>query len=289
MRESGNVIFSPAKINLFLEVISRRKDNYHNLNSLMCFCDIGDYIEVVENENFFFETEGPFKKFLAHEKNNLIIKAIDKLQELTKSKFNLKVKLIKNLPVSSGLGGGSSNAATIIKILIKKFNLKIEKKTLDKFLIKLGSDVPFCFYKKSAIIQNIGEVIKSVPEIPQYPILIVNPLIQVSTKEIFLRVNNFTHPKTSVPRKICNEEFFFLLKNSSNDLERIAIKLYPEIQEILKIFKNQTNCLISRMSGSGASCYGLFDDQQKLKEAEKLFNKKNKFWWVKSGKILNQI
>jgi len=289
MKENKNLFFSPAKINLFLEVLSKRNDSYHNLNSLMCFCNIGDYLEIKECREFFFEIDGPFKGSLNEKDNNLVKKAIEKLEDLTKKRFKVKIKLVKNLPISSGLGGGSSNAATVLKFLIKRFNFKIEKKILDEFLLELGSDVPFCFNNRSAIIQGIGNIIRPISNIPEYPILIVNPLKQVSTKEIFENVKIFNNSKTVMPENFTNDAFLGLLKNSSNDLEKIAIKLHPEIYEILKIFKNKTDSFFSRMSGSGASCFGLFENCQKLKEAEKIFSNINRFWWISSGNLLNQI
>ena len=158
---------SPIKLNIFLEVINREKNGYHNLESLMTFCKFGDLIKVKKSNKFIFSIDGPFAKDLP-KINNIILESVLLLENFFQIKFNVEIILTKNLPISSGMAGGSSNAATIIHCLRSLYNLKISKKDIDSLLFTLGADVPFCYYRRSAIVRGKGEKIfflkKKIPE-----------------------------------------------------------------------------------------------------------------------------
>ena len=191
--ESNLRYFSPAKINLFLEVLSKRKDNYHELNSLICFCDVGDFIEVERSNVLKIEVVGPFSKKLSLNENIII-----KTHKIISKYFNIgnfNIRLFKNLPISSGIGGGSSNAATFFKIIEEKLNLNIETNIKNKILLEIGADVPVCYYQRFSIISGIGDKIEFVPPIEESYILLVNPLIEVSTKDIFKELKVFSEKK----------------------------------------------------------------------------------------------
>ena len=179
-----NKFISPAKLNLYLEVKSKRKDGFHNLESLMTFCDLCDVIIIEKSSSFDLKIKGPFGKFLDFNEN-IILKVINGLEKLYQRKFKVCVTLEKNLPISSGMGGGSSNAATVIRAIHEIFGID-ESKNLADFLISIGADVPFCYYGKSAIITGIGEKIEFVNhELCNYDVLLINPIKEVSTKNIF--------------------------------------------------------------------------------------------------------
>ena len=286
---SNNIFFSPSKINLYLEILSKSKNGLHNLNSLMTFTDIGDHIEINASERFFFKIKGPFSYQLDDTEKNIILIALEKLESLINRKLNVEVVLTKNLPLGSGLGGGSSNAATFIRAIIKIYKLNIDQKDLDSLLISIGSDVPFCFYGKSAILSGIGDKLLFVSKLKEYNLLLVNPLVEVSTKEIFEKVEKFNHKPTIYNKNSFSDDLILkTILKSTNDLENIAKNVYPEIKSILNIFK-RTNSIFTRMSGSGGTCYGFFNSRKDLLEAESIFNFKNKNWWIKKGKILNYI
>lgn len=285
-----NIFFSPAKINIFLEVMSRRKDGFHNLNSLMSFCNIGDFIEIKKSKKFSFDIVGPFSKSLLKLEHNIILEVIKNLETHFDRTFNINLKLRKNLPISSGLGGGSCNAAITIKALLKIFELKIKETELQKILLSIGSDVPFCYYGKTSLVNGIGEKIKPISKIEELNILLVNPMVEVPTKEIFKKVIKFNSNPTVLTKKtISKKELLDILDNSANDLEEIAIASFSEIKEVLEFFKFHTKSTFQRMSGSGGTCIGFFDSNKSLKEAELNFKKYFSNWWVKSGKILNHL
>lgn len=281
--------FSPAKVNLYLEVLSKNQNGFHNLNSLMCFCDIGDYISIEKSNKFSIEIVGPFSKLLYNYQNNLITIALKRFEKIVKKEFLVKICLQKNLPISSGLGGGSSNVAAVIRAIIEIYNLSIKKSTLDKFLFSVGSDIPFCFYGKTSIVRGSGNILEPIENLNETYILLVNPMIEIPTKEIFKQVKNFNHnPTNFVDKKVPNEKFLKFLCNAKNDLESIVSNSYPEIKLILNTL-SKTNTNIRRMSGSGGTCFGLFESKKDLNDAEnKLLSLKNK-WWIKKGKILNYI
>lgn len=283
--------FSPSKINLFLEVLSKRSDGYHELNSLMCFSDIGDQIQIQKSKKFKIFFEGQFSDLLKNDASNNLVK---KVFELMKKKFNLnseaEIILHKNLPVSSGIGGGSSNAATVIKALKEIFSLDFDTFELDKFLLSIGSDVPFCYYGSTAIVRGKGEIQYKLNNVPKLYILLVNPLFQISTKQIFSKIEKFSQKKTEIKKFSLDEASFIeILKNSNNDCQIIAENICPDIKLILNHFNDETNSLLSRMSGSGATCFGLFNNKADLNSAFSLFLNKKKKWWIKKGNILNNI
>ncbi len=276
---------SPAKINLFLEVFNRRDDGYHNLESLMSFCDFGDNICISDSTKLTYKNDGDFGCELKLE-NNIIHKTILKVEKIIKKKININIKLTKNIPISSGMGGGSSNAATLLKFLIYQYNIKLKKLELDKLLISLGADVPFCYYGKTAMVRGIGEKINFVKTIPNYFVILVNPMVQISTKQIF---NNLNSKKTSAGNQNNQANFIDYLKSRKNDLEAPAINQCNKIYKILDILKNQTNSLLSRMTGSGATCFGLYKKKSDINNAEKIIKDIDKDLWIKKTKILNQI
>ena len=285
---SNNIFFSPSKINLYLEVISKSGNGLHNLNSLMTFTDIGDHIEINLSKKFFFKAKGPFSDHLGDMEKNIIFSALKKLESLIDKKLNVEIILTKNLPLGSGLGGGSSNAATVVKALIKIYKLNMDQRELDSLLISIGSDVPFCFHGKTAILNGIGDDLLFVSKLKEYDLLLVNPLVEVSTKKIFEKVEKFNDKPTIYNNLSSDDSILQTILKSSNDLENIAVNVYPEIGSILTIFK-KTNSIFTRMSGSGGTCFGLFNSKKDLLEAESIFHLKNKNWWIKKGKILNYI
>ena len=183
-------MFSPAKINLFLEIKNKDRDGLHNLESLMSFCDFGDLIYVSKSKDLSLEINGPFSRSLIR-KDNIILRTIYMLEKYLNTKIKVNIRLNKNLPIASGMGGGSSNAATIIHCIKQLFKINFDKNFND-FLFNLGADVPFCFYRRVAMVEGKGEKITFYPrKIPEYFVLLVNPNIQISTKRIFqkLKIN----------------------------------------------------------------------------------------------------
>ena len=281
---------SPAKINLYLEVLEKTSSGYHNIESLMTFCDFGDTVSIKKANTFQFTIDGPFSKKLSL-KDNIVLKSVSFIEKLLNKNIAVHINLTKNLPISSGMGGGSSNAATVILCLIEMFNINY-KEDFHQSLFSLGADIPFCFLRKSALVTGKGEnLLKIENNYHNFFVLLVNPLIEVSTKKIFEKLTipirkNFT---IFDEKFLSNAKIIDFLNSRNNDLETPAILQCKEIKNILEVFKNETNSLLSRMTGSGSTCFALFKNEKDLCNAEKIFRNKFKNFWVKKTKIVNSF
>ena len=262
------MILSPAKLNISLNVNSLLDNGYHSISSYVFFLDLFDklYIEKSSFNNVI--VSGLFKDDLINNGGDTIInKSISFCKNHYKINQNLIIKLEKNIPVSAGLGGGSANSASIIRYFLsesKSGNI-ITNETI-QFSASLGSDVPACLYSKPLLMEGRGEKITLIEFNDKLDIgvVLINPKIQLSTKKVF---NNFILKKPIRRKKpILNvktiSDLCSILK-LGNDLVKSAIKIVPEILNILNLFKENNTCLSYGMSGSGATCYGIFHSKKK--------------------------
>ncbi len=273
-----------AKINLFLHIIGKREDGYHLLESIFYFPEIYDEISFKEAEVTKLSITGRFAGKL-DEKNNLVIKAFDILKkEFLKKLPNLNFILEKNLPVSAGIGGGSANAGGVLRELNKYYKLGISNSELYKIGEKLGADVPPCIAFQACFVSGIGEKIDRINNFPELNILLVNPLKPVVTSEIFRKgFANYSDPlKDKNFENLSLGELVSFLKEKKNDLYENALSLLPEISGVVKLIGKQKGCLLSRMSGSGATCFGIFDTKENLEDAFKDVGKITEYWVAKS-------
>ncbi len=264
----------PAKINLFLKVVGKRADGFHELESLFAFTDLSDELSVELSDNFSLEISGEFARFV-DQKNNLFVKILDFFTREFANEFNvsrkLKIKIVKNIPVGSGLGGGSSNAAYFIKALNEIFALNLDKESLQEISLKFGSDIAFFFEDHASIVTGRGEVIENFSEFLPMRALLIHPKISLSTKVIFQKLaGNFSQKITASKLK---EMWIEDLFNLPNDLEGPAISTLPIIEEIIDQLK-RSGADFAKMSGSGSACFGIFFDEEKLAQAEKECAKK---------------
>lgn len=285
-------VFAPAKINLFLHLTGVQKNSYHKLQSLIGFADIGDYIEITSHDHFDFSINGPFAKAFGTnehkasntDNSNLVVKAARTLSQIEGTNLRIKINLEKNLPIASGLGGGSSDAAATIWGLQELWGLDRKAKYLLPLMAKLGADVPVCLNCRPCLVEGFGEELLPAPLMPEIPILIVNPLLPCPTAEIFKRNKIPFKKKIELPDGFLNiYELTSFLRTTSNDLHASAVSLLPEISNIINALETQDECLIARMSGSGASCFGLFETMEAAEKAAKIVLEENPDWWVKSG------
>ncbi len=280
-------VFAPAKLNLFLHLTGCRSDGYHTLQSLIGFADIGDIIEIEPAEHFHFSVEGSFAKTLEKEgtqsDDNLVVKAAQSLAQIVDKNLDVHIRLTKNLPVAAGLGGGSSDAAATIWGLQEYWGLSRDTPYLWPLLTRLGADVPMCLHCQPQVVKGIGEELGSALLMPEIPVLLVNPLQSCSTTDVFLRgANKVFKDNIDVPADFSSVfELIAFLQKCNNDLFDGAVSLLPEISNIMAALETQKNCLLARMSGSGASCFGLFETMNEAEKAAKIIVKDNPDWWVK--------
>ncbi|MCE3232269.1 MAG: ispE [Rickettsiaceae bacterium] len=273
-------MLAPAKLNLFLHVTGKREDGYHLLESLMIPLSIGDEVRVGQSDKLELQITGPFAATIANSYDNIVLKAAQLLAEKAGRKPDVKIALEKNIPVGAGLGGGSADAAAVLKLLNDLWQLGFSTEKLMEIGLELGADVPFCVMGKPALVTGIGEVIKPVDKLPDLNILLVNPNKHLSTPEVFKYEPIIFSDELglTIPKDIT--EFIDLLQKQHNALEANAVSIIPDIAEVLSIIGQQDGCLLARMSGSGATCFGIFNNKASLEMALGAIKKGNPGWWV---------
>ena len=272
---------SRVKVNLYLHIIGKRADGYHNLDSLVAFPEIGDEILVSPSNSINLKITGKFKKEL-NKKENLILKAIKLLKN---RKMGADIHLIKETPISAGLGGGSSNAAVTLKLLSKLWNVPLPP---INELVLLGADIPVCMDWRLQRMQGIGEKNSFVASPDSLWIVLLNNGDRVPTSTVFqgLAQNEFSG-LVNVPRLNEKNILIKFLKSTRNDLEKSAIKNYPAINDLINSLNLTSGCLVARMSGSGSTCFGLYEKKHEAEKAKKhLFNKFPNAW-IKVAKIFS--
>ncbi len=269
-----------AKINLFLHVLGKNDKGYHLLDSLFVFADIGDDIVLSRNdsEKITVTTDGEFGDDIPTDDSNLVVKAAHAFGVFK----GLNIKLTKNVPISSGIGGGSADAAAVIRGLIKMNSLKLSADEITNKATSIGADVPACVYSQSCRISGIGEQIELFPISEKFKVILINPLRKIMTKDIFgIGVKKF-----SLKADIDKNNLAASLKNARNDLIEPALQLVPGIKDIISNLNKTTGCVLAGMSGSGATCFALYDNDNDLKTAETALRNRYKDYWIKTGNIL---
>ena len=264
-----------AKINLFLNVFNKTKDNLHNLKSLVCFIDLYDEIIISESNKFLIKIKGPFKSFVK-KRENIIEKTFIIFSKFSGLKTNYKILLNKKIPVAAGLGGGSADAAAILQGLNLLNKKKIKKKDLFKLAMEIGSDVPACLYNKNVFFSGYGQILSKAPKIPPVSVLLINPSKELSTKKVF---NIYKKKKLMKKSNFIYKNFFLWILEQNNDLQKYAEKFVPEIKEMMKFLSSSKNCFFSKMTGSGPTVFGLFRKKIDAQKVNLLLKKKHPKWW----------
>jgi 4-diphosphocytidyl-2-C-methyl-D-erythritol kinase len=282
---------APAKINLFLHLVGRRADGFHLLDSLIAFTDYGDELSAETARDLSLAINGSFSSGLSTGDDNLVLRAARMLMAEGDIAQGARLQLTKSLPVASGIGGGSADAVAAMKALINLWGVKIPAARLAALALKLGADLPVCLAGQPSFVGGIGEDIQPLPPMPDLDIVLVNPLIPLPTVEVFRRRakgpdgNKFggrgrwTKPPTSA------DEFLRYLAGCRNDLTDAAIGIVPAIANVLAAIGGQTGCRLARLSGSGATCFGLFADADAAALAAAAIRKAEPGWWAVATKL----
>ncbi len=245
---------APIKLNLFLHIIGKRNDGYHNLESLFVFADIGDTITWLgDDSELRLSVDGPFAAQTPLDSSNLVLRAARRLNPDATG----HLLLTKNIPVASGLGGGSADSAATLRLLNRVWHLGHHHEALAVLGQPLGADVPACVLSQPCYVSGIGDVLASATSVSSLPCIIINPLVQLSTPDVFkayaMRQAPYASPISPWPPAKT------VLPHTINDLQVDACGKLPEIHCILDDLERQPGCLMARMSGSGASCFGIFN------------------------------
>ena len=265
---------APAKVNLALHVGGCREDGLHRLASLVAFTEFGDGVGVADAAGISLEVRGPFRAEVPHDGSNLVLRAA----RMMAGRRGAAISLEKRIPVAAGLGGGSSDAAEVLRQLSRSWNVPLPP---GNSLMELGADVPVCLAGCPAVVEGAGEVVSPVDCVPELQLLLVNPGLPISTKSVFRAFRGSGTPMLEPPGGGCSaSEFIDWLAAQRNDLEAVAIGLVPEVGRMLARIRRLPGCLLSRMSGSGATCFGIFADMAKAAEAARTLKSECPSWWV---------
>lgn len=294
MASRSTTIFAPAKINLYLHVTGRREDGYHDLDSLAVFADIGDRLTIAPSANGFdLAIEGPYAAaFSAQDRDsspassNLVTRAAWALARAAGRTPDVRITLTKNLPLAAGIGGGSADAAATLWGLMDLWQIPISAPFLPPLMRALGADVPACLRCASVRIAGIGDILEHIPDLPEIPVVLANPGKHCATPEAFRRFIGPMRGEARLPDDLSTpESLISFLRSCENDLTPAAMEIVPEIGACIAALAEEKDCLLSRMSGSGATVYGLFSGMEEAQRAAEAITLSHPRWWVRVGTI----
>jgi 4-diphosphocytidyl-2-C-methyl-D-erythritol kinase len=283
---------APAKFNLTLRVLGRRPDGYHELESLVVFAAVGDALTFTPGKNLTLEVRGPTAAAAGDLGDNLVLKAARALAERVEGLKVGSFSLSKRLPVAAGLGGGSTDAAAALRLLARHNRIAPDDARLMAAARATGADVPVCLDPRPRVMRGIGEVLSPPLALPDLPALLINPRVSVATKDVFAALNAppvaghkpsaLLHAEWSGGDRRALIDF---VARHGNDLESPAISLHPAIAQALAALLALRGCRLARMSGSGASCFGLFDSNRAAVAAARALRLEQPRWWIRPTRL----
>lgn len=273
-----------AKVNLWLNVVGRRADGYHLLDSLIAFTDLADEIAAVPSDGLTLAVDGPLAAVIAQEgDNNLVLKAARLLADRAGVAPRVALKLTKRIPVAAGLGGGSADAAATLQALIELWRVALPVEELFDLAARLGADVPMCFAGRAALASGVGEQLAPAPPLPSCAILLVNPRVALPTPDVFkARRGAFSEPRPLIPWTDL-EGFAVALAERGNDLTDAAIALRPVVADVLAFLRQSDGAFYAAMSGSGATCFALYES---VELANRAAARLPTSWWHHAGNLV---
>jgi 4-diphosphocytidyl-2-C-methyl-D-erythritol kinase len=282
-----------AKVNLTLRVVGRRVDGYHDLESVVAFADCADRLSLVPGSELHLATTGPLAQACGESSDNLVFKAArllgDRVPDLKLGDFVLD----KVLPVAAGIGGGSADAAAALRLLARANGLAIDEGRLIEAAKLTGADVPVCLTSRACVMTGVGETLLPLA-LPKLPCVMVNPRLPVATKDVFqalgLRSGELLVGASDVLRATAwpeqgasLEDWVEVLAASSNDLEAPATRIQPVIGEVLSALNATNGAWLARMSGSGATCFAIYENTAEAQRAAQKVQLTHPRWWVHAG------
>jgi 4-diphosphocytidyl-2-C-methyl-D-erythritol kinase len=277
---------APAKVNLTLRVVGRRADGYHDIESLVAFAGVGDALTFTPGGALALNVGGPTAAAAGEIADNLVLKAARALAERVDRLKLGQFALSKRLPVAAGLGGGSADAAAALRLLARANGLTPDDPRLMQAARATGADVPVCLNPRPRFMRGIGDVLSDPLDLPRLFAVLLNPNVAVATKDVFAALAVPTSGHTASPT-ICTGAPALLAEIASggNDLEGPAIELEPTIAEALAVLRKLPGCRLARMSGSGATCFALFDSMDAAREAARRLRVGYPGWWVRATRL----
>ncbi len=281
---------APAKLNLTLHVTGRRADGYHELDSLVAFADLHDTVSVRPAGEISLRVEGPFAPALADETDNLVLKAARALAAAANVSDGAAIGLTKRLPVAGGIGGGSADAAAALRALAILWKIDLGAPGLSGLAMALGADVPVCLAGRAAYMSGAGERLDPAPPLPPAALVLANPMRELSTRAVFDAFGGaFTAADRFERAPADAGELAELLAPRRNDLTQAARSCLPEIGAVLDALNAAPGALLARMSGSGATCFALFEGDAEADRAAAAIASAHPGWWVRAGRLVGDI
>lgn len=293
-RPAGDAVTedAPAKLNLFLHIVGRRDDGYHLLDTMIAFASVADRVEVAADDRLSLTIDGPFAGALpapgapAHA-DNLVLRAARGLADLAGRPAVARIRLTKRLPVAAGIGGGSADAAATLRALSRMWHLDPNAPRIRALALQLGADVPMCLVGGTSFAGGIGEHLAPAPPLTGTAVALVNPGVQLSTPDVFrARRPGYAEPGRFDGRPADRAVLLRCLRERRNDLTEPATRLCPEVGAVLQRLEALEGCTLARMSGSGATCFALFESQEQADAAARTLATARPGWWVAAGSLL---
>ncbi len=273
---------APAKVNLYLHVTGRRADGYHLLDSLVVFAGTGDTLTARADDEWGLQVTGPYAAALTGDADNLVLRAGRALAEAAGVAPRAMLVLDKGLPVASGIGGGSADAAAALRVLSRLWDVRLPGAALLELARGLGADVPVCLASQPRRMSGIGERLAPAPTLPAFGLALVNPGMGVATPDVFRARTGAYRPAPVLPQGWSDAVSLAAdLAAYANDLEPAALGLCPAIGLALDALRATQGCLLARMSGSGGTCFGLFADPPAARAAAASLARPG--WWAWGG------
>jgi len=277
----GGTEDAPAKINLDLRITGRRADGYHELDSLVVFTALGDRLGWRPADAMSLSVQGPFARETPSD-DNIVLRAASTLAHALPDIWPAAFVLEKNLPVASGMGGGSTDAAAAMRVLVRHAGSTISGESLRDIGALIGADLPVCIYGKPARMRGTGLRLDPVRGLPEIPLVLVNPGVELATAAVFGAYDAPFSPeqRPALPLLPSVTQLAMWLRQSSNDLEPAARRLAPVIDQVLAALGAQDGVLLARLTGSGATCFGMFSDIERAERAAAAIARSQPQWWV---------
>ena len=272
---------SPAKINLFLDVLSKDNNGFHNIKSMLALIDLHDEIIIKDSESLDINFSGEFSNEINQNNIQILFDFLIKKNFIKSGKYSINIR--KNIPVGAGLGGGSSNIAAILNFLCFKKIIKYNEAI--NIARELGSDIEFFFDTAPAIIIGKGNVLRRINTFKEFYLVLVYPNFILSTEKVYKNNSQFDNENQIALDKE-NYDFDEIMQLSSNSLQAAAIRLCPDIKYIIDKLTSMKGSLYSRMTGSGSSCFAVFDEKDLAQEATNTLKRHHPDWWIYQSKII---
>ncbi|WP_101065556.1 4-(cytidine 5'-diphospho)-2-C-methyl-D-erythritol kinase [Roseovarius salinarum] len=271
-------LFVPAKVNLTLHVTGRREDGYHELDSLVVFADIGDRVRISPADETTLSLTGPMAEGVPTGRDNLVWRAAELFGATA------TMELEKNLPPAAGIGGGSGDAAATLRALSELTGKPVPA---PEALLELGADVPVCMTRGPARMRGVGERVDLLPDLPEIHAVLVNPDLPVLTRQVFAGLTRSDNPPMpdALPELPDSAALVAWLSEMRNDLEAPALEVAPVIGQVFATLRATPGCLLARMSGSGATCFGIYNDAETAASAQGRLTEQNPGWWVHAVRL----